>query len=191
MLLPGSQLNGTPVLGLQTGVRLAELSDPIIDPATLHIVAYALKGPLLTEQPSFMLTNDVRELSSIGIIVDSSDEFIGLDDVIQVQKLHELGFNIIGMSVVDETKHKLGKIEDYSVDSNSFVIQQLNVRHGILRAFTDTGLLIHRSQIVAINDRTITVRTTAKKLEPVMQSERRTYVNPFRSASPQPENSDI
>lgn len=191
MLLPGSELIGTPVLGLQTGARLAEIADPIIDPANLKIVAYGLKGPLLTEQPSFIMTNDIRELSSIGMIVDSTDEFIGKSDVIAIEKLYELGFNILGMSVIDETKHKLGKVEDYSVDSNSFVIQQLNIKHGVLRAFTDTGLLVHRSQIVAINDRTIVVRTTAKKLEPVMQAERRSYVNPFRTAAPQAENSDV
>lgn len=191
MLLPGSQLIGTDVLGLQTGARLAEISDPIIDPANLKIMAYILKGPLLSEHPSLILTNDIRELSSIGMIVDSSDEFIGVHDVINIEKLHELQFNLLGMNVVDEKNHKLGKVHDYSIDSNSFVIQQLNVKRGVLKAFTETGLLIHRSQIVAINDRTIVVHTAEKKIEPVMQAERRTYVNPFRNSSPQPENSEI
>jgi len=191
MLLPGSQLIGTDVLGLQTGARLAEISDPIIDPANLKIMAYILKGPLLSEHPSLILTNDIRELSSIGMIVDSSDEFIGVHDVIKIEKLHELQFNLLGMNVVDEKNHKLGKVHDYNIDSNSFVIQQLNVKRGVLKAFTETGLLIHRSQIVAINDRTIVVHTAEKKIEPVMQAERRTYVNPFRNSSPQPENSEI
>jgi len=191
MLLPGSQLIGTDVLGLQTGARLAEISDPVIDPANLKIMAYVLKGPLLSEHPSLILTNDIRELSSIGMIVDSSDEFIGVHDVIKIEKLHELQFNLLGMNVIDEKDHKLGKVNDYSIDSNSFVIQQLNVKRGVLKAFTETGLLIHRSQIVAINDRTIVVHTAEKKIEPVMQAERRTYVNPFRNSSPQPENSEI
>ena len=55
----------------------------------------------------------------------------------------------------------------------------------------DTSLLIHRSQITEINDSHIVVRTTAKKVEPVMQAERRTYVNPFRSSSPQPDTTDL
>jgi uncharacterized protein YrrD len=191
MLLPGTQLTGTPVLGLQTGAKLAIITKPLIDPANLKIVAYTLEGPLLSDSPSFIMTDDIRELSSIGIIVDSSDEFIGLHDVIKIEKLYDIGFNIIGMNVIDETKHKLGKVEDYSIDSVSFIIQQINVKHGVLKAFTDTGLLVHRSQIVEINDNHIVVRTTAKKLEPVLKSERRTYVNPFRNASAQPENSDV
>ncbi len=191
MLLLGSQLTGTPVLGLQTGAKLAQITLPLIDPANLKIVAYNLEGPLLSENPSLLMTSDVRELSSLGMIVDSSDEFIGLSDVVKIENLHKLGFNLIGMQVIDEHKHKLGKIEDYSLDSNSFIIEQLNVKRGILMGLTETSLLVHRSQIVEINNRHIIVRTTAKKLEPVMKAERREYVNPFRSPSPQPENSNV
>jgi uncharacterized protein YrrD len=191
MLLLGSQLIGTPVLGLQTGARLAEVSEPLIDPSNLKIVAYTLSGPLLSEHPSLLMTADIRELSSIGMIVDSSDEFIGLHDVVKIEELYKLGFKLIGMSIIDELKHKLGKVEDYSVESESFVIEQLNVKRGVIQALTETSLLVHRSQIVEINDKHIIVHTTAKKLEPVVKAERRNYVNPFRNSSPQPENSDV
>jgi uncharacterized protein YrrD len=190
MLILGSQLDGTSVLGLQTGAKLAQITKPVIDPANLKIVAYILQGPLLSEHPSLLMTSDVRELSSIGMIVDSNDEFIGLEDVVKIEQLFKLNFNIVGMSVIDETKHKLGKIEDYSVDSESFIIEQLNVKRGIIKGITETSLLIHRSQFIEINDKHIIVRTTAKKLEPVMESVRRTYTNPFRPTSAQPENTD-
>lgn len=191
MLLLGSQLVGTPVLGLQTGARLAEISEPIIDPANLKIVAYTLNGPLLSERPSMIMTSDIREHSSIGMIVDSSDEFIGLHDVVKIEEIVNLGFKLIGMNVIDQLKHKLGKVDDYSVESDGFVIEQLNVKRGVIQALTETSLLINRSQIVEINDHNIVVHTTAKKIEPAVKSDRSSFVNPFRSSSPQPENSDI
>jgi uncharacterized protein YrrD len=176
-------------MGLQTGSKLAQTAQPVIDPADLRIVAYQVEGPLLHENPTLIRMADVRELSDIGMIIDSSDEFIGLDDVIKIKKLYDLGFHLVGMSVIDETKHKLGKIEDYSLDSDSFIIQQLHVKRGMIKSLTDTSLLIHRTQIVEINDRHIIVRTTAQRIEPVMQAERRAFVNPFRPAT-QPEHSD-
>jgi len=191
MLLLGSRLIGTPVMGLQTGTKLAQTATPLIDPANLKIVAYVVEGPLLAERPSIIRMADVRELSDIGMIIDSNDEFIGVHDVISINKIYDIGFKLIGMGVIDETKHKLGKVEDYSLDSSSFVIQQLNVKRGLVKNLTDTGLLIHRSQIVEINDQFIVVRTTAKRPEPVMEAERRAFVNPFRSSSPQPENSKV
>ncbi len=175
-------------MGLQTGTKLAQTAYPVIDPANLKIVAYIVEGPLLLEKPSIIRIAEVRELSDIGMIIDSSDDFVGIDDVVQINKLYGLGFKLIGMPVIDELNHKLGKVEDYSVEASSFVIQQLHVKRGLVKSLTDTGLLIHRSQIVEINDHSIIVRTTAKKPEPIMQAEHRTFVNPFKPQSAQPEN---
>ncbi len=172
-------------MGLQTGTKLAETAQPIIDPSNLKVVAYIVDGPLLSEKPSVIRIADVRELSDIGMIIDSSDEFVGLKDVIHINKLYDIGFRLVGMSVVDELGHKLGKVEDYSLDAASFVIQQLNIKRGLVKSLTETGLLIHRSQIVEINDNNIIVKTTAKRPDPVIQTDKHAFINPFRSTSPQ------
>ena len=192
MLMLGSRLHETPVMSLQTGTRLATTGAPLINPANLKIVAFELEGPLLTEKPSFLRVADIRELSGVGMIIDSSDELLALDDVIKIKELYELGFKLVGMIVIDEHKKKLGKVEDYTIETGSFVIEQLNVKHGIFRGITDTGLLIHRSQIIEINDNAIIVKGTAKKISvaPVMESVRHEFVNPFKSPAPQPEQSD-
>lgn len=192
MLLLGSRLKGTPVMSLQTGTQLAVTNAPLINPANLKILAFELDGPLLTEHPSFLHVNDIREMGSVGMIIDSSDELLALDDVIKIKSIYELGFKLIGMNVIDEHKKKLGKVDNYTIETGSFVIQQLNVSRGILRSLNDTGMLIHRSQIIEINDKEIIVKGTAKKIkaEPVMESVRHEYVNPFRQPSPQPEQID-
>ncbi len=177
-------------MGLQTGTKLAHTTKALIDPANLKIVGYIAEGPLISEHPSIIRMADVREMSDIGMIVDSSDEFIGLDDVIKINEIFRLNFNPVGMKVKDEAGGKLGTIEDYSLDSNSFIIQQLNVKGGFIKSFTSSGLLIHRSQIVEINNDVIIVRTTAKRPEPVKQIQQRDFVNPFRSSSPQPDSID-
>lgn len=174
-------------MSLQTGAELARIADPVIDPWTLKILAYQLEGPLLTERPSFLRIADVREYSSLGMIVDSSDEFVGLDDVIKIKQTFDLHFPLLGLKVVDENKHKLGKIEDYSIDLGSFVIQQLTVKRPVMKSFGDSQLLIHRSQIVEIDDTTVTVRSTAKKLSASDGETVRHYTNPFRSGTPQTE----
>lgn len=178
-------------MGLQTGTKLAQTALPIIDPANLKIIAYQVEGPLLNENPSLIRIADVRELSDIGMIVDSSDEFIGIKDVIKVQEIYNLGFRLVGLRVVDESGRKLGKVHDYTVDSSSFIIQQLTVKqHGILKNLTDTSLSIHRSQIVEINNTTIVVRTGTVKAQPVLKPTLKPYVNPFRThPAQQPEHS--
>lgn len=193
MLVLGTRLKETPVMSLQTGTRLATIGSPLINPANLKILAFELEGPLLTEKPSFLRVADIREMSGVGMIIDSSDELLALDDVIKIKQLYELGFNLIGMNVIDEHKKKLGKVDNYTVETGSFVIEQLNVKHGILRGLTDTGILIHRSQIIEINDTNIIVKSTAKKItaQPIMETIRHEYVNPFRRPTSQPEQTDV
>jgi uncharacterized protein YrrD len=189
MLVLGSRLFETPVMSLQTGTQLATIGKPLINPENLKIIAFEIEGPLLTEKPSFLSVADIRELGSVGMIIDSSDELLGLDDVIKIKAIYELGFVLVGMPIIDEHKKKLGKVEDYTVETGSFVINQLNVKRGIFLGFADTGLLIHRSQIIEINDNAIIVKSTAKKIasDPVMEAVRHEYVNPFRAPNPQTE----
>ena len=174
-----------PIMGLQTGTQLAVTKAPIIDPSNLKIIAYEVEGPLLSESPSFLRINDVREISNVGMIIDSNDEFVGLEDVIKIKNVYNLDFKLIGMNVINEDKIKLGKVESYNIDSDSFIVQQLNIKQGFLKNITESGMLIHRSQIVEINIHNIIIKSTAKKLPSLIKSEKLNYINPFRNTSTQ------
>lgn len=188
MLLLGSRLIHTPVMSLQTGTRLAQAVRPIIDPSNLRIIAYEVDGPLLAEKPSFVRTADIREYGRLGMIINGNDELIALDEVIQIKKLYDLNFGLLGLQVIDDQKRKLGKVDDYTLDTTDFVIQQINVRRGFLKGITDTGLLVNRSQIIEINNTSIVVKAPSiRSVEPVMQSIRGEFSNPFRSTKPRTE----
>lgn len=189
MLLSYERLTDTPVMSLQTGAELARTKHIVIDPRDLTIVAYELDGAALDEHPSFLRPVDVRELSGLGLIVDSSDEFVGLDDVIRIQQVREFDFELLGMEVIDDHNKKLGKVQSYNVDSASFSVQQLVVKRPLLRSFTETELLIHRSQVIEINDEHIKVRSTSTKES--AKNVVREYTNPFRAGNVQPEAIDF
>lgn len=179
MLIAGSRLIDAPVMGLQTGSELARTSKAIIDPRTLEIVAYEVTGPLLNMRPSALRIADVREFSEIGLIVDSSDEFVSPIDIIKLNEIYKLNFGLIGMQVVDEKKRKLGKVDGYTIETGGFLIQQLSVKRPLLKSFNDTQLLIHRTQITEINNSAIVVNSEVK-VQPLLQTNSPSYRNPFR-----------
>lgn len=191
MLLLGSRLIDTPVMGLQTGSELARTKYPVIDPATLTVLAYTVEGPLLASKPMLLRIADTRELSDIGFIVDSNDEFVEPDDVIKLSEIFSLGFSVINMPVTDEKRNRLGKIIDYTIDTDSFTIQQLTVKRPLLRRLNDTELLIHRSQIIEINNDAIVVHSQAEIPEHTKTTAPGSYVNPFRKEKPAAESIDI
>lgn len=189
MLITSERLLNIPVMSLQTGGQLARTKTPLIDPRNLVIVAYELEGPALDEQPSFIRMADVRELSNLGLIVDSSDEFVGLDDVLKIREVYDFGFELLGKIARDEHKNKLGKVTGYSIEPGSFIIKQLNVKRPLLKSLTDTELLIDRTQITEVNDSEVIINNDERQPAPVKQAAKN-FANPFRGTTPQPEAID-
>ena len=194
MLIFGEKLLNTPVLSLQTGTELARTERAIIDPSNLQILAYKLTGRLLSNQTdSYIRTNEIREYSQLGLIIDSNDEILIGDDIIAQKDIYDLNFNPVGLKVTDEHGSKLGKVIGYTVNVPSFTILQLRVIKSGLYKIINTDKLIHRSQIIEINDNEIIVKATTKKLKditPLINTE--AIINPFRSpASPQETSSSL
>lgn len=188
MLVSGSKLTHTPVLSLQTGTRLGVTKEPVIDPSNLKILAYMIEGPSIKNK-TFIRIDDIREISSLGMIIDSADELVELEDVIKIKQIHNLNFKLFGINVIDEKNHKLGKVEDYNINTKSFTIDQLSVNRGMLKSLSQSNLLVHRSQILEIDDYKIKIRSATEKEKLLEKEEGRfDYLNPFRSATPSADN---
>lgn len=192
MLIFGSDLKGKTVLSLHTSMPIGQLAEPVINPYDLKIVAFKLTGPRLDNpNDSYLLVQDIREISPIGFIVNSSDEIVSPADVIKLKEVIELGFTLPGVKVISKTGAKLGKVASYTLDLSTMIIEQILVERPFFKALVDPELIIHRSKIIEITNEQITVKAEKEKpkarqsvkakIEPVGE-----FVNPFRK-DPKPE----
>ena len=97
MLIYESSLIGTPILSLQASGPIGRVSSVIIDPNGLKIIAFRIDGP----HPSANLleVSSVREHSSLGMVIDSIDELVGRDDVVRLQQVLDLNFDLDRLAV--------------------------------------------------------------------------------------------
>jgi len=179
MQIFGSQFISTPVMSLQTGQPLAKVSAPLINPDNLKIEAYFLEGNNLDHHPSLVRIADFREVSEIGIIIDSSDEIIKPDDVIAIEKLIKINFKLIGIMVLEDTGRKIGKVYDYTVDLDNFYVTQLYTHSKRLSSINETTVILHRDQIIEVNDKQIIVRSASATEDDRVP----VFVNPFAKSS--------
>ena len=183
MLISDQRLHNIAVMSLQTGTELARTDRPIIDPRNLTIVAFELSGENSDVQPSLLRVDDIREYGSLGFIVDSSDEFVAVGDVIKLQQVYDYDFRLVDLPVVDTDKRKLGRVGSFSLEADGFVIQQLSVRRPLLQSLSETEVLVHRKQIVSVSDERIVVKSGRNEaIEPVRE-QIRNYSNPFRQTT--------
>ena len=191
MLITIKNLIDAPLMSLQTGQPLARIDSAIIDPRNLKIIAFFCSGPMVDFQPAVIYANDIREFGQMGAIIDSSNKILPLEDLVRLQEILDFGFVLDGIHVFDDYKNKLGKVSNYTIDPESFFIQQLIVTPTLLRSFRIATLTISRNQIKEINNSRIVVKS------PIVHSHEHSpspvelplqIDNPFRKSKPAAEN---
>ena len=183
MLVYASKLIGMRVLSVQAGGAIAQISEPIVNPDNLKIIAFRLSGPLVNKSPANILdVSSIREYSTYGLVIDDIDELVEPDDVIKIKKVLELNFNLVGLKVETKKGSKLGKVSNYTVTSDNFSVQQIIVKRPAIKSFVDPELTIHRKEIVEINDYKIIVKDEEKVIKARAEKEDfvPNFVNPFR-----------
>jgi len=157
MLRFGSSLNNLRIMSLRVGYPIGTTTNPIINPHNLTILGFFCVSQDVPP-PALIMTQSIREISGQRLITDSEDEIIHVDDMVRDREIANLNYQLVGKKVVTESKRKLGKIEDYVINSNDFVIYKIHVARTGMGALAGGKLIIDRNQIVATDDKEIVVK---------------------------------
>lgn len=191
MLVLSNRILNVPLMSLQTGMQIGATHQAIIDPRRLIVVAFYCEGPRISFRPAVVHTSDIREFSSVGMIIDSADSIMPLDDLVRLQEIVDFNFELIGKPVVEEDGQKLGSVVDFTIDTTSFAIAKLHVKQAIWRSFGFSELLIDRSQVKSITDKKIIVKRADMPNGEIAEGQRRQLItNPFRKPKAQAQTID-
>ncbi|MBP3899653.1 PRC-barrel domain-containing protein [Candidatus Saccharibacteria bacterium] len=192
MIIESSRLINYPILSLHMAGMIAKTSELIVDPNDLKIAAFRLYGPEVgTQSGDYLKAEDVREFSSVGMVVDSSDDFVNANEVIKLQEIIDLNFALEGMKVESKKGSNLGKVSSFMVDTDGFFVQQLVVRRPFFKSFMDPELVISKNEVIKITDDKIIVKDEESKIRERATKEDfvPNFVNPFREPRLSPADS--
>ena len=183
MLVYNSRLIGTTVLSVQAGGPIGRISSPIIDPDNLQIIAFILEGSLIDRRQNILDIRSIREYSNYGIVIDDADELVTPSDVVKIEQVINLNFNLLNLKVETKKGSKLGQITDFTANSDNFLVQQIVVKRPIMKRLMDPELLISRKEIIEVTDYKIIVKDEEKVLKSRAAKEDfiPNFVNPFRT----------
>lgn len=152
------------ILSLHNGAVIGNANEPVINPENLKIEGWFCDSKLANDE-CIVLTQDVREYSKDGFIVNSHVALTPQEDLIRLKRILNIRFDLIGKKVVTESKSKVGVIVDYAVDSDSLFIQKMYVDPPLLKSlsFSQEQKIIDRNSIVEITDREIIVKDNTVK----------------------------
>lgn len=186
MLITNSRLIGTPVLSVQAGGPIGKVASTIVDPNDLKVIAFRLSGPLVDKNQNLLDARSVREYSGLGMVIDDIDELVADDEIIHISNILKLNFDLLNLKVETKKGSKLGKIQDFTVTSEDFIVQQIIVKRPTIKSLIDPELVISRKEIVEITDYKVIIKDEEKVLKQRATKEDfvPNFVNPFRNHEP-------
>ena len=156
-----SKLIGLPVLSLQNAETITVVTGLVLNRDNLEVVALSCAPqPRLGVHP-IVLMRDIRQVPIDCLLVNSEEDIAEAEDIVRLTPLIQADFNPRGLPVITDMKRRIGKVEDFIVNLESFNLQKLYVRQPLLRSWTGASLIIDRSQIVEVTSHEIVVRESS------------------------------
>lgn len=169
MYVLANQLKELPVMSLQTGTPIATVTSLIINLANLEVMALSCKLHERKPTAGVILVRDVRQFATDCVIVDSFDEIEDAREIVRLREVVERAFEPIDKPVFSESGQHLGKVEDYTVNLKTFMLQKLYVHQSLMKSLLFNSLVIDRTQIIDVSEKQFTVKdasVTEPKLAP-------------------------
>jgi sporulation protein YlmC with PRC-barrel domain len=162
MLQLSGMLINRPVLSLRTGTQVATTVAPIINPNNLKIEGFYCQDS--QRKQLILVEQDVRDVMPQGLVVNDYDVLTEPQELVRLQDLMQLNFDLLGKPVVTSNKQKLGKVGDYAVEVQSMFIQKLYVTQSLFKSISGGNLGVDRTQVVEITDKKIIISDLEKKV---------------------------
>lgn len=156
MLQLSGYLYNWPILSLRSGSKVATAIEPIINPKFLKVEGFYCEDSQNRKQ-LILLSQDIREFSKQGLIVDDHDTLVEPGDLVRLHDVLELGFQLLKKPVETTDKSKLGKVTEFAIDTETMYVQKLYVSQPFWQNLTGGTLSVDRSQIVEVTNRRIII----------------------------------
>lgn len=151
------QLVEQPVVGIRSGKQLSMTLDPIINPHKMSIEAFYVQDRT-QDIDTVLFANDIREIGPMGLIVDSEDALMPMSDLIRLEEIAGLNFQLINKKVVTESGKRLGRVENYAVNDQNFMIEKIYARPVAIKTLSSNDFIISRRQIASVNNDQVVVK---------------------------------
>jgi sporulation protein YlmC with PRC-barrel domain len=157
MLRLSSTLLNQPVLSLRTGGQVAVTQSSIINPNNLKVEGFMCYDSM-DKKLLILLYQDIRDVIAKGLVINDHEVLTEPSELVRLKDILELKFELIGKPVVTVSKSKLGKVNDYAVETETMYVQKLYVSQSILKSFSGGSLSVDRGQITEITNQKIVIQ---------------------------------
>jgi len=116
MFIEATKIIGLPVAAFDTQSKAGIVSDILIDPDNGNLLGFLINEGILVAK-KVLAISDVKEWDPNGLVTESIENLVGINDVVRIKELIDKKVHLLGMRAKTESGKSLGEVENYLVDS--------------------------------------------------------------------------
>jgi len=140
------------------------LQRAIINPNNLKVEGFYCQDSAERHKQLVLLYQDIRDVIPQGVVVNDHDALTEPEELVRLKEVMRIDYELLGKLVITTDKQKIGKVNDYAVETTSMYIQKLYVSQSMFKSFTGGNLGIDRTQIVEVDDKKVTINELRQKV---------------------------
>ncbi|HVX24333.1 MAG TPA: hypothetical protein VG992_03265 [Candidatus Saccharimonadales bacterium] len=149
------------ILSLRTGMPIANITGPIINPNNLKIEGFYCQDRF-NKQELVLLYQDIRDTLPQGYVVNDHDVLVEADELVRLKDILQLNFELIGKQVETTSKERVGKVTDYATEMETMFVQKIYVSQSVFKSLAGGSLSIDRTQVNEITPKRIIINELVK-----------------------------
>lgn len=156
MLKLGKDLINISVMSLRTGSPIGTATSMIINPNNLKVEGWYVQDQF-SKKKLVLLSEDIRDFIPQGFAVNDHEVLTEESELIRLKPILEIAFDLNGKYVASQSGRQYGRISEFAVETNSFLVKKIYAAQSIIKSFSTGSLSIDRTQIVEITNKTIII----------------------------------
>jgi uncharacterized protein YrrD len=144
------QIKGLPVMAISEGKALGTVDDLYVDPDAKRVRWLRLHSGGLFGDRRCVMTESVHGIGVDAVTIKSEADVRSPEDVPEAEEFIKANRRLIGTDLVTEAGRRLGKVNDYDFDTESFAVMSLLVSPGM--DILGQHLVISADKVITIGE---------------------------------------
>ena len=146
-----------PIMSLRGGRKISSTIEPLINPDKLSILGFYSEDRA-SGKDKILLINDIREFGDMGIIINSEEDLTDPSDLVKLESIIDMNFELLNKPIVTQSGKKLGKVDNYAIDDITYKIEKIYGKPNSLKTLSANDYIISRRQIVSVSETELIVK---------------------------------
>ncbi len=129
MLLELSKIRGVPVGVMDEQKAVGSVEMPVVLADDAKVIGFLIRLKGIMSRKKVVSFADVVDLDGKGLVVNSADNLLAIDEILRIKDILRQGFKLIGLPAKTKNKKYLGRITDAVIETTSGDIIRLYVKN--------------------------------------------------------------